>query len=238
MSFDWFDVDVVIAVVATLTQATTGILGWRVTMSGVPTDQVRKRIYEWIFIGASAVGVIAAGLAAHRSTNLVGELHAKVHIDKFWFVAYPGGTPNNPAVGVGKYLTGDVMSTNRGALPVQHFRVACELTVTPVLGREAEDRLFDQLSVDQKDRLNQPDTTEVLQGDNKGFGCVTKDKIPIDQPTFDALTKSNNGTWSVVYVTILVRYTDKLGKDLTTENCWHVYVGLPDKPVDCFDHNS
>jgi hypothetical protein len=240
--FEWFDFDVLLAVVAALTQATTGILGWRVTVSGVPKDERRKLIYEVIFIGATACGIIAAGLAAHRSTSLIGELHAKMHVDRFVF--FPRGSDpslpdNNPRLIVGEELAGLAHSTNRGALPFQHLGVACEMTITPILAPTAEDRLFDQLLVDQKNRLNQVNKNEVLQGDNQDFGCITKDRLPITEEQYEDLLRgtTKDGTPLVVYVTIFMKYTDKLGKELATENCWHVYVGAPDKPLDCLNHN-
>lgn len=134
-------------------------------------------------------------------------------------------------------------ATNRGALPVQHLRAACELTITPVLNPADEDRLFGQLAVDQKTRLEQPNGNEVLQGDNQRFGCVTKDKLPLTKEQFDQLTGVNGTYPKALYLTLLMRYTDKLGSELTTENCWHVYIGKagktggPTEPLDCFSHN-
>jgi hypothetical protein len=236
MSFDWFDLDVVIAVVAAATQATTGFLGWRVTVSGVPQDARRKRIYECIFIIAAVVGVLAAGLAAHRSTNLIGELHAKMHIDKVFFYSPPDG-----ALGpvIGRELTAMLQATNRGALPVGHLRDACELTISPVLNPPDEDRLFDRLALDQKQRLEQPNDNEVLQGDNVSLPCVTRDrKTVLTKEQFDEL-KGMNGRRPtlVIYVTYLLRYEDKLGKELSTEGCWHAYIDQPDHILNCLKHN-
>jgi hypothetical protein len=242
MSFDWFNMDVFIALVAATAQAVTGILGWRVTVHGVPHATRKKKIYESIFVFATICGIIAAVAAAHRSANLVGQIHAKMHVDQFGFLirsTLPNplslitGQPvaGQPLAGVGK-------STNRGGLPAQHFRVACELTISPILDPSAEDRLFDQLEIDQKARLKQPNLNEVLQGDNQDFGCATKDNIPLtDDQIKELRIGMKDGKPEVVYLMILMQYTDKLGEELVTENCGHFQMNMINQRIDCLNHN-
>jgi hypothetical protein len=228
--------DVILALVAAIGQAITGWLGWHVTVDRVRTE--RKRLYKWVFIGATVVGIIATGLAANRSANLIGQLHAKMHIDRFGFL-FPGGQMNSPGIAIGQPLTGLVTATNRGALPVQKLKVGCELTMGPVLAPADEDKLFDKLAIDQRKRLEQLNGNEVLQGDNTQFGCFTKDGIPLTEEQFHRLIIGTDvdGKPLAVYVMILMRYTDKLGETLATENCGHLYIAKPDSPIDCLNHN-
>lgn len=241
MSFDWFDVDVVLALIAATAQAVTGYLGWAASVDRIKKG--RKTLYRGVFVFATICGIISTVAAAHRAVNLVNELHAKMHVDDFRFQSPRGDIVDPDFSLIGRQLAGVVTSTNRGALPVQHLRAACEVTITPVLSPADEDRLFDQLSVDQKDRLEQPNQNEVLQGDNQKFACLTKDRAPLTEEQFKQLTEGVNGKLSVLYVTLLMRYTDKLGKDLTTENCWHFYFGRVGSvpgfktPLDYLNHN-
>jgi len=64
--------DIALAVLAAMAQVITGFLGWRVTVDGVQ-DQ-RKTLYEWLFVLASLIGVLAVGLAAYRGSSISHDL--------------------------------------------------------------------------------------------------------------------------------------------------------------------
>lgn len=76
--------EIALPVLAAIAQGLTGFLGWRVTVDGVSPK--RKKLYEWLFVLASLTGIIAVGVAAHRSVDLIGELHGKMHVDGFRFL--------------------------------------------------------------------------------------------------------------------------------------------------------
>ncbi|MGA7769749.1 MAG: hypothetical protein WCA27_26400, partial [Candidatus Sulfotelmatobacter sp.] len=64
--------DVALAVLAATAQVVTGFLGWRVTVDGVREE--RKKIYELLFILASAIGIVAVGSAAYRGSQISRDL--------------------------------------------------------------------------------------------------------------------------------------------------------------------
>lgn len=100
-----------------------------------------------------------------------------------------------------------------------------------------EDRLFDHMLVDQSRRLAQTNQNEVLQGDNQMFECWTGNRAPLTVDQYDRLMTNDHSKSWVVYLTISMKYTDNLGKVLTTENCGHLYLSNPNVPIDCLNHN-
>jgi hypothetical protein len=213
--------DVVLVLVAACGQGLTGYLGWRVTNDGV--NPKRKKFYEAIFGIATACGILATVGIAYRNMNLLEQLHAKLHVDS---IILKRPRP--------EWLAGMASMTNRGAVPAKNLAVACELTISPVMKPEDEDRLFEEMIHENKQRLSQRNGNEVLQGDNQQAGCVTRN--PNRKLSPEEVIGIDKGTL-VVYEMLLATYDDKIDKGLTTELCGHVYVNDPIHVVDCLNHN-
>ena len=64
--------DIVLAVLAFVTQFLTAYLGWRITVDGVREN--RKKLYESLFVIGGLIGAISIGIAAFRTNGIARDL--------------------------------------------------------------------------------------------------------------------------------------------------------------------
>ena len=226
--------DIALAVLAAIAQGVTGWLGWSVTMDGV--QQNRQKLYKGLFAVASIVGIASVGVTAYRAAtvneNASSQLHARFRASTLNFEPLKDSGDSSPIL-PNHPIGALVRLVNIGGLPANEIKATCQLTVSPVLSEADENALFEKA----QEIPALPSKNEVVQGDSIDVFCFTAKNVTVSEEQYRGLIQRDvNPQKQVVYVTVVAKFTDRIGEAPVYELCGHVFAGYWKEMVYCYDH--